>query len=334
MTTRKLILACEQKHEIDTSYTGPTAPLTCLAVNAVQVFAGCWDTNIYSWQASREATKIPQQPVGVHVRGHTDFVKALLTFVLGDKVLLISGGADAAIVVWDVGTNAKLHTLKGHTRGVQALALDPVASTRTTIEFVSADSTKEIRRWRVTTTSAEEVSMVGSEEPGAPVKPLIAHDTSVYALYFDADGDLWTASADKTAKCLVRERQWKADTTLEHPDFVKDIVVDEGRGWVITACRDEEIRLWERSSGKLFHTFSGHYEEVTGLLLLGKKLVSVSIDATVRQWSLLPQDIQKAKENAQAEKLGKPEEEQLAQPNSVLTEEEERELAELMEEDD
>jgi hypothetical protein len=319
--------------EVDVTYAGPTAPLTCLDVNAFSVFAGCWNKTIYAWKVSEETTKIPQRPVAVHANGHTDFVKTLSTVALGDKLLLITGSADASIVIWEIGSGKKLHVLKGHARGVQALAIDHVASTAQAIEFVSADSTNEIRRWRVTATAAEEISMVESEDVGLPIKPLIAHETSVYALYFDADGDLWTASADKTAKCLVRERQWKADTTLEHPDFVRDVVVDEEGGWVITACRDEEIRVWERSSGKLFHIFSGHHEEVTGLLLVGRKLVSISIDATMRTWSLLPKDLQKAKEDAQSDTPAKPEEPPV-QSSSVLTEEEERELAELMEDDD
>lgn len=76
---------------------------------------------------------------------------------------------------------------------------------------------------------------------------LLVHDTSVYKLLFDADGDLWTASADKTAKCLVRDDAWKPNLTLKHPDFVRDVVVHEQGGWVITACRDEEVRVWNRS---------------------------------------------------------------------------------------
>lgn len=81
----------------------------------------------------------------------------------------------------------------------------------------------------------------------------------------------------------------------------------------------------------LHHIFSGHYEEVTGLLLIDSLLVSVSIDATVRQWSLKPADLKTAIEEAQ--KKPAPEESQ-PKPESMLTEEEERELAELMGEDE
>jgi hypothetical protein len=69
----------------------------------------------------------------------------------------------------------------------------------------------------------------------------------VYRLFFDEDGDLWTASADKFAKCLTRDSGWKPNLALEHPDFVRDVVVYDQGGWVVTACRDEEIRVWNKA---------------------------------------------------------------------------------------
>lgn len=82
-------------------------------------------------------------------------------------------------------------------------------------------------------------------------------------------------------------------------------------------------------TGNLYHTFSGHFEEVTGLLMMGSTVVSVSIDATIRQWSLKADELQRAIEQAK-----NPTEDEKAKPNgqSMLTEEEEQELAELMEE--
>jgi WD40 repeat protein len=243
---------------------------------------------------------------------------------LQDKEILVSASADATIIVWDVTSGEKLHTLKGHTRGILALALDPNddQSDKDTVTLLSAGSDREIRRWAISLSSASEV------QPS----PIIAHETSIDAIHFDTDGDLWTASADKTAKCLSREREWGEDSTFEHPDFVRDVAIDEDGGWVITACRDEEIRVWERGSGKLHHVFSGHFEEVTGLVLLpGQRLLSVSIDATVRHWSLKAQDLAKAVKEAEEERLGKSQEEVPEKKEGMMTAEEEAELAELLE---
>jgi WD40 repeat protein len=262
-------------------------------------------------------------------------VKALLSINVGGTDLLVSASSDATIIVWDVKTGTKIHTLKGHSRGVTALALESQTSEdgSASATIFSGDSNREIRRWHISAASSYEIptDTTNTDAKGGPIAALLAHETSIYALKFDTDGDLWTASADKTSQCLVRERSWKSDTSLWHPDFVRDVVVDENGGWVITACRDEEVRVWERSSAKLFHTFSGHYEEVTGLLLLPSDLVvSVSIDGSIRRWSLKREDLVKAKEEA----LNPPVEEEEEKPKeSALTAEEEAELAELMDSD-
>lgn len=62
-------------------------------------------------------------------------------------------------------------------------------------------------------------------------------------------------------------------------------------------------------------------------MLIGSTVVSVGIDATIRQWSLKPDELQSAVEKA---KKTTSDEEEKPNPESMLTEEEERELAELM----
>lgn len=74
---------------------------------------------------------------------------------------------------------------------------------------------------------------------------------------------------------------------------------------------------------------------MTGLLLLpGQRLISVSIDATVRQWSLKAQELAKAIKEAEEEQLGKIKEKAPEKKEGMLTAEEEAELAELMEDSD
>jgi len=304
-------------NKVAATFTGPVAPLTSVAVSPKSdtLFAGCWDKSIWSWTLS---TRKPAK----RFQGHSDFVKAVIAFTLHGKEVMVSASQDASIVVWDIATGSKLHTLKGHTRGILALALDlaDYEPSKEIATVFSAGSDREIRRWTIGSTSASEV------EPS----PIIAHETSIDALHFDSDGDLWTASADKTAKCLSRGREWEEDSTFEHPDFVRDVAIDEDGGWLVSVCRDEEVRVWDKSSGKLHHTFSGHFEEVTGLLLLGQRVISVSIDATVRQWSLKPQELAKAIQEAEDERLGKEEDKEPERKEGMMTAEEEAELAELL----
>lgn len=299
------------------------------------LFAACWDKTIHSWSLKS------RKPLHRYT-GHTDFVKCVLATSLSGTPVLLSSSADSTIIVWNIETGKKLHTLKGHSRAVLDLALDPAATTKDELFLFSADTVRDIRCWKITLDSASEMLAT----------PLRHHETSVNRLRFedslvvdaddaDADADLWTASSDKTAQRVVRSRNWATDTTLTHPDFVRDIVIDQQAGWVVTACRDEEVRVWSSASGELACVFSGHFNEVTGLALMppaqgsrSSRVVSVSIDGTLRVWSLDPLEIQKAKEEAERKQNGVEVEEEPERKESMLTAEEEAELAELMDSDD
>lgn len=317
---------------------------------------------------------------GMRYVGHKDFVKAVVCVRLGldeggegtegkDEggggrgEVLVSGGADAELIVWDMATGARRRVIKQDTRGIQALAIDPASASASAtspalspLTLFSASSDRTIRLVRLGGESDEQSPP--ESPPPLPSQPIVEHHTSVYALVFDEDGDLWTASADRTARCLARVRGWATELVLEHPDFVRDVAVYEAGGLVVTACRDEGVRVWNRAvlfffffflpskanhsdhplfqTGDLHHIFTGHYEEVTGLTLVGQTVVSVSIDGTVRRWPLDAAGLARAREAAAAEAAGVEEEDKAGpgegEGNNVLTEEEERELAELMDE--
>ncbi|KAL8819410.1 MAG: hypothetical protein Q9223_002146 [Gallowayella weberi] len=320
-----------------TIYRGPTAPVTSVALSpdGKILLGGCWDRSIWSWSLSN------RQPL-LRYRGHTDFVKCLVTLRLGDTDVVVSGAADASIIVWNLGTAEKVHLLKGHTRGILDLVVDPstynlpnagAGEIQEAVVF-SAGSDREIRQWRISLGTVEQVD---SEQP------ILVHETSVYALRFDEDGDLWTASADGTTKCLSRSQSFRSDSTFEHGDYVRAVAVEETGGYVITAGRSEDVKIWDRGSGDLIHTFEGHYEEVSGLVMLWQRCASVSIDGTIRVWDLKPEELKKARmqkekdiqsvdvgDNNNARSSPQDERGELR----ALTEEEERELDAMMQDDD
>ncbi|KAL9614401.1 MAG: hypothetical protein Q9167_001131 [Letrouitia subvulpina] len=319
---RRIVVDTGEKSAI---YRGPTAPLTSLALspNGATLFAGCWDKSIWSWDTR---TRSPQR----RYQGHTDFVKAVLTLRLSSSPktdILISGSSDATIIIWSIDSGKKLHTLQSHLRGVLDLAIDPLTynpldTDSGEVVFFSADSYRKIRRWKIT--SGAHVEEIDSQNP------IVAHETSVYALRFDSDGDLWTASADGTAKCLSREHGWKTDTELAHGDYVRSVAVGEEEGVVVTAGRDEDLKVWERGSGNLVRVFDGHWEEVMGLVILQGRVVSVSIDGTLRTWGLKPEESRGTRQNGKQEQIDEEKHDGGGGNDVVLTEEEERELAEIM----
>lgn len=322
-------------NEMSSTPKGPQAPLTSLAYHATKspldpfttmhIFAGCWDRSVWKYtfrfadetQTGRQVTEHTSFPA------HRDFVKCVIVAHTPDKQdVVITGGADGDIRFWTLD-GQPLGWLKPGSRGIECIVLDPLCSPESPTLLFST-SKQEMFFF----TLPESTQLTSDKLKLSP--PIIVHETSVYKLHFDEDGDLWTASADKTAKHLSRNDNWRVDTTLIHPDFVRDVVTHDTYGWVLTACRDEEIRVWNKATGDLHHVFTGHFEEVTRLSLTGDLLISVSIDATLRRWSLAPADLEKAVWEAKNPKLL----EQEPEPTTdlpTLTEEEEAELRALME---
>jgi WD40 repeat protein len=101
---------------------------------------------------------------------------------------------------------------------------------------------------------------------------------------------------------------------LPHPTYVKSIL---SLDYTLTGSDDEDIRVWD--GAKCISTVPGHCDEVTALRSWGAKVVSASLDGTLRRWEmrelLNPSPLQYDKVSA-----------------SELTEEELRELDELMDE--
>jgi WD40 repeat protein len=318
-------------NQLSKAPSGPKAPVTNIASyntgTHLTVYASCWDKSIWAYKFERPASGGSYQVTDVDsFNAHADFVKSLTVAYTPDRqVILVSGGADGDLRIW-TPDGQPLATLKPQARAIECIVLDPMAPPEAPVIFFST-SQRDI--FKVAIPPKAEIGPKSLQLSPLPV----AHETSVYRLHFDNDGDLWTASADKTAKRLVRENGWFADITLPHPDFVRDVVTHERYGLVITACRDEEVRVWDRGSGSLRHVFTGHFEEVTGLALSGNLVISVSIDATLRRWDISPPALQKAIDDAKNPDLTL----QDAEPKTdlgMLTAEEEAELRALMEDEE
>lgn len=245
-------------------------------------------------------------------------------------------------MVWDTSTGERLYTIRDKSdtmMAIQDLAIDSESSGEAEIILVSSSSDPHIRRWRLDLLSGTQILDTVDATPAQsklPRETILEHETSVYKVMFsgdDEDSDLWTASADGSAKCLSRARNWSAEETYIHGDYVRAVVVTTD--WAVTAGRDEDLKVWNRATGKLWHTYEGHYEEVTGLVLLDEKQVlSISIDGTVRRWGLQKTILETARKERDKKLKGEVKEENVVPKKGVMTEEEEAELAELMDSDD
>ncbi len=266
-------------------------------------------------------------------------MKCVLCLTLTGIEVLVSGSADGSIIIWNVDSGERLFVLKAPGRGILDLAVDPETLNYDSgsegdgqgeVIIFSGSSLGEIRRWAI----KKDLSVVREIESD---KPIIQHETSVYKLYFDTDGDLWTASADTSVHCLSRHHSFTPSLTLTHSDYVRSVAIDEVGGYVVSAGRDEGVKVWDKGSGELKGVFEGHWEEVMGVVVVGRRAVSGGIDGTVRVWELNAQSLEKAAKEAEdmrngVEEVEVAEGEVEGKENPFgIDEDEMRELEELME---
>lgn len=264
-------------------------------------------------------------------------MKCVICLSLKGVEIIASGSADGSIIIWNVESGERLFVLKAPGRGILDLAVDPETlnydgeNEKGDIIVFSASSLGEIRRWAI----KKDLSMAKEIESD---KPITQHETSVYKLSFDIDGDLWTASADTTIHCLSRHHSFTPSLTLQHSDYVRSVAIDEVGGYVISAGRDEDVKVWDKGSGELRGVYEGHWEEVMGVVVVGRRVVSGGIDGTVRVWGLDKQSLERATKEAEdvrngVEEVEVVEEEGEGKENPFgIDEDEMRELEELMEE--
>ncbi|KIR43751.1 cytoplasmic protein [Cryptococcus deuterogattii 99/473] len=316
-------------------YRGHQGPVTSLAFMKTQgenpadiLLTGSWDKTIRVWDAD----------TGAHLQtleGHTDFIKSV-TVIHSSPPLLLSTSSDRTCRLWDLSETLKdngnarsSQILKEHTRPVECAAwkadVDEDGKPMETITVWTGDSLGVIKKWKV-----EQGKLVYQDDiPG--------HETSVAKLIVAEEG-LWSVSMDKTA--ILHPFADASAFTIPHNSYVKSILpltsfaLPNAHSLVLTGSEDEDIRVWDIESQppKLKGTIQGHCAEVSDIKPYlrerdGKPelvVVSAGLDATLRTWTV--QDVLNPPELVYDE----PEEK-----NAVgLTEEEERELAELMSEEE
>ncbi|TDL27266.1 WD40 repeat-like protein [Rickenella mellea] len=337
---RKLDLESGKLLQVFKGHTGPVTTLQLFPSpqsNNPMLITGSWDKTIKIWDTKNK--NILSSTVA-----HSDFVKTLLA--VPAMKMLISASADKTVRFWNVRgelTSGDLQSLgfnSTHTRPVQCLAIDIHSESSATL--FTADSMGVVKIWGLHREYGDRPSVQLGQ-----LGELNGHRTSINDMWYDKDGGvLWTASTDET---VMMEYYPPRPTSrplppIPHPKAVKAILplplTEFPEPYLITAA-GELIRLYDISSPEepeLLFEVDAHWHDVTCLRLWmrnvansdGKEpwIVSASLDGTIRKWRLrdlverrsaveLPQPIAKA-----------------INPSPALTEEEERELAELMSDDD
>ncbi|KAE8350104.1 F-box and WD repeat-containing protein [Aspergillus coremiiformis] len=177
--------------------------------------------------------------------------------------ILVSGGCDREVRVWNMATGAGIYLLRGHTSTVRCLKM----SDRNTAISGSRDTT--LRIWDLATGACRNV-LVGHQ---ASVRCLAIHGDLVVSGSYDTTARIWSISE---GRCLR--------TLSGHFSQIYAIAFDGKR--IATGSLDTSVRIWDPQSGQCHAILQGHTSLVGQLQMRGDTLVTGGSDGSVRVWSL------------------------------------------------
>ncbi|KKY23248.1 putative f-box and wd repeat-containing protein [Diplodia seriata] len=193
------------------------------------------------------------------LQGHVMGVWAMVPW--GD--LLVSGGCDRDVRVWNMATGAAVHTLRGHTSTVRCLKM---SDDKTAISG-SRDTT--LRIWDIERGICKHV-LIGHQ---ASVRCLEIHGDLVVSGSYDTTARIWSISE---GRCLR--------TLTGHFSQIYAIAFDGKR--IATGSLDTSVRIWDPTDGRCLGLLQGHTSLVGQLQMRGDVLVTGGSDGSVRVWSL------------------------------------------------
>ncbi|KAF9452868.1 WD40 repeat-like protein [Macrolepiota fuliginosa MF-IS2] len=348
--------AVARKLDLETGKTlhvfkGHTAPVTALAFcdkipgsgDQKILITGSWDKTIKLWDTERKILVSSTD-------AHDDFVKALC--VLPSIGLLVSASSDKIIRFWDISEASQtkpltsLGSISAHTRPVECI--QGKTNSDGSVILYTGDTMGIIKVWELFKESGPNPRWKASLK-----QELSNHRTRINGMVC-GNGQLWTASADDTVQVSIdpdvqAETKIKLPQPILHPKQVRCILpiglTDVGEPYLITGSEDI-IRVYDISTfdePELIREVDAHWHDVLALQLWIRKslgsdgltrvepwVISTSLDGTIRKWRLIelvspPQSVE-----PEPEVRITPIQEQ--EPEGFgMTEDEERELAELME---
>jgi WD40 repeat protein len=204
-------------------------------------------------------------------QGH---IASVNTIAVVSPTQVISGATannfkSGTLKIWDLEKGSVIHTLEGHRRGINTIAVSPDQK-----RLVSGGSYPELMVWDL--------------ESGQKLKTLEGHRRWLNDVVILPDGQrAISASEDGTLKIWNLE-SGKALYTLEgHRNGVKDIALTSNNQQVISASADGTLKVWDIESGQEVKTLEGHQVGVNKVAILpGEKAISGALDGTLKVWDL------------------------------------------------
>eukprot|EP00850_Spirogloea_muscicola_P000900 SM000003S11145 [mRNA] locus=s3:1215668:1218177:+ [translate_table: standard] len=187
---------------------------------------------------------------------------------------LLTGGADAAVCVWDAAAWTPLKTLRGHKAAVNSLAIHPSGRLA-----LSVGRDRALCMWNLVKGSR---SLASSLQQEAEIVAFSPQDGEYYSL---VTGSVASVRASETGKELH---------ALDHPDRVLCLAQQSDRV-LVTGGEGAAVRCWDTADGTCTLEIPGtHSRRIRGLAALPSPssdggstlglIASASSDGLIRVW--------------------------------------------------
>uniref|UniRef100_A0A2P2I1D0 Lissencephaly-1 homolog n=1 Tax=Hirondellea gigas TaxID=1518452 RepID=A0A2P2I1D0_9CRUS len=189
------------------------------------------------------------------LNGHDHNVSSLSFFPTGDK--LCSSSRDQTIKIWDTNTGYCVLTLRGHEKWIRCVCVSPDGTM-----IASSSMDKTIRLWLISTGKCERI--------------LLGHTHVVESIAF----------SNSQTDAIIRDR----DKDESKNKFLSGTPTEEEAGgkYLVSASRDNQLRVWDVTTGDCIHVLIGHENWVRSVLFHpgGTFIISSSDDKSIRCWNL------------------------------------------------
>jgi WD40 repeat protein len=214
------------------------------------------------------------------LEGHTGQVDCMA--VSADGKLLLTGGLDATLRLWDVKTGKELQQFKDQPGGVWCVDLSADGKRA----LSSAGMVEKDGQWVFGTDFSIQLWDL---EAGKVLRKLEGHTKEVRSVVFSPDGkQALSAGWEKEM------RLWDLETGKEirrfegNADSVRRAVFSPDGKRALSAGKDGTVRLWDVATGKEVRRFEGHRADVMAVAFTpdGRRALSGGADLMLRLWDL------------------------------------------------
>lgn len=194
-----------------------------------------------------------------------------------DGQILASGSQNGSLNLWDVRSGKLVRTLK-HSEPVIDVVFSPDGQTLAS----GLDLGSNIRLWNWRTGEIIRVN----DDPNAYKMGFSNFKTQPAA--FSQDGQvLFATSSSNSMLGSWNVKTGKRTGSFDAKSSINAIAISPDGNTLAIGIRDNAIKLWNVSHGKLLHTLTGHRGEVRTVAFSpdGQQIASGSQDGTVKLWN-------------------------------------------------